>query len=176
MRIEKRYWLATFAALLGLALTFGLVYAANLVRNGDFSALTGSQPDSWTPWPGDTIVADEIGACGLGVATIGGDGIATAQQCVAIKSPGLSWTFAADMAVLDGSASAARYIFYATSDCSGPELQSDVIGYAMSSTMEHYSDSFTYDTAANGANYVCQTKSDPLDNPKVYHLTLLTVL
>jgi hypothetical protein len=76
----KRYWLAAFAVSLGLVLTFGLVYAASLGRNGDFSARTGSQPDSWTPWPGDTILADETGACGVGIATIGGDGIATAQH------------------------------------------------------------------------------------------------
>ena len=80
--------------------------------------------------------------------------MATAQQCIRITSPGTDWTFSADMAVLAGIASGAAYTFYPNDDCTGGPLLNGTIGPTTSSTMQNFNDSFTYDTAANGANSV----------------------
>jgi hypothetical protein len=144
--------LETMLIIFVLAVT--IAYAADIATNGDFSLLTGSQPDYWTPWSGGSIVADATGACGAGIATVQSDGIATAQQCIHLTNPGTSWTFSADMAVLEGNTSAAAYFFYASNDCTGSALSNGRIGNATTSTLQNFSNSFTYDTAANGANSV----------------------
>jgi hypothetical protein len=146
---------ATFLlTLLCLAASVGVVYAAELVVNGDFSLLTGSQPTHWTPWAGDTIVADSSGACGSGVATVQGLSVATAQQCIHITSPGTSWTFSLDMAVYDSSYAAAVADFFTSADCSGTRVRREQSAITSSNIMQHYSSTFTYDTAANGVNSV----------------------
>ncbi|HSD83725.1 MAG TPA: hypothetical protein VLG46_07695 [Anaerolineae bacterium] len=140
--------------LLLLAVGVGVSYAAELVANGNFSQLTGSQPTHWTPWAGDSIVADSSGVCGSGVATVQGLSIATAQQCIHITSPGSNWTFSLDMGVYDSSYSAAVANFFTSADCSGTYVHQELSPMASSPTMQHYSRSFTYDTAANGVNSV----------------------
>ncbi len=146
---------ATFLlTLLCLAISVGVVYAAELVANGDFSLLTGSQPTHWTSWAGDTIVADSSGACGSGVATVQGLSVATAQQCIHITSPGTSWTFSLDMAVYDSSYAAAVADFFTSADYPGTRVRREQSAITSSNIMQHYSNTFTYDTAANGVNSV----------------------
>ncbi len=150
----RKMMVACLLVLLCLAICVGVVYAAELVANGDFSLLTGSQPTHWTPWSGDTIVADSSGACGSGVATVQGLSIATAQQCIHITSPGTNWTFSLDMGVYNSSYSAAVADFYTSVDCSGTRAHREQSAIASSPVMQHYSSTFTYNTATNGINSV----------------------
>ncbi len=68
MNTVNKAILSALGSLLILALAVTTVYAANIVSNGDFSTLVGLQPAGWTPWAGDTFVADATWACGAGVA------------------------------------------------------------------------------------------------------------
>ena len=88
MKNVKRLISVILVALLFAVLTFTIVFAANIVTNGDFSSLMGAVPDHWTPDPGITFIADGSGSCAVGQAEIEATEGGLAYQCIQLISHG----------------------------------------------------------------------------------------
>lgn len=137
-----------------------IVYAAELVNNGDFSAGVSG----WTPEPLTTLSVGSMDllGCGTQVAVVYNDSDnARIEQCIHITSPGTDWTLSTDSgaAAYDPRQAYVVADFYSGPACDGTLLHSETIlenlPYVMTPVpLTTYTQTFTYDTAAEGANSV----------------------
>ena len=139
----------------------GIVYAAELLNNGDFSAGTSG----WTPEPLTTLVigSSSTTGCGVDVAEIRNDSDdARIEQCIHITSPGTDWTLSTDSGLVYSPDLRQTYVvadFYSGPACDGTLLHSEMILEDLPHVptpvaLTTYTQTFTYDTTAGGANSV----------------------
>jgi hypothetical protein len=151
---------------LAIVLAASVVYAAELVNNGDFSAGTSG----WTPQGGTNAFVDAT-SCGSGegIAEVRNHpGHAGIEQCVRITSPGTDWMLSVDAAGVLGEEIAIETGFWSGMGCDGSLQRTELITttFVMISTpvpLSHYSHTFAYDTAADGANSVRISAQIPED-------------
>lgn len=142
-------------------LTVGIVCAAELVYNGDFSAGT----NGWVPQEGTTFAVNTE-ACGTGRADArNANGNAGIGQCIHITSPGTDWTLSTDAALVQEVYDDVRIVtdFYFDTACETHLHSEEIVARPTpapppvpghSVPLDSYTHTFTYDTAENGANSV----------------------
>lgn len=150
----KKRWIKgivriTLALLLSVV-TASLVYADDVVSNGDFSLGSGY----WTPVPipGTTLSTVDPNcdhsASNPALSITPSAGSGDAYQCIYLTSGGSDWTLSADMRLHNASSAQVMAQFYSGDQCDGTAGPSEYISTLSATSWTNLSTTFTYSAPA----------------------------
>jgi hypothetical protein len=152
--MQKRWKERTIHTVLALLLlptiTVSLVYAGELVRNGDFASGTGF----WTPVTATLSTSEpdcDHGASNPAMSVVPDGYSGAAYQCTNLASGSDDWTLAGDLLSPTGATVVVQAQFYTLPDCVGTADRIESIQQFSYGVWSSLDNSFSYSAASGGS-------------------------